>query len=778
MRSSAQLVERLALFVVLSGLVGSLFTSAQQPQPQPQQDKCPEGRPTVIVNSVTELQKAVNDPDCTEIIVQGGVYEVNLAILRDNLTIKSLAGDKERPTFKGIEPRRQTIAIAKSNKVTIQGLIITRKQGNIGILVSEQSKEIKLIDNVIHGYPEAGISIANSQVELEGNQISDNFEIRDDEVTGVGVLIVNSNVSMTVNSIKRNKDGIEITNSTVTLGENTISQNAGCGIKADAKSAVRAPSDDRRNWIFGNTGGNTCPWELSRTIRRPEIHVPSHFAKIQEAIKDAEPVRGEDDRPYMILLQQGEYAENLCLDRSVTIIAPAGARIRLTAQKPTITVGTKDCPLHKEEKGNTDKEAGDQRPSIRISISNISIIGPSTSPTADGFQIGTLHSDSTQRTFLKVKLQDSTIEKFVKGLTISPSAKGHKLDVQILGTQSLQDAVCTSKQYPSFLKGETPPTPSLASIRDNQEGIRLENSEQADLSVHVKDVEIKGNTIGIFYEGGGDSKLSIERSRVIENQQGIRVTSKGTNPQALDEFTIQLGRIWQNKVGGMKLESTVRSKLDSKLIDVDIRQNAGFGVYIQGNTETTLKASSDIPISSPEPPHNCGITDNLGPGVRAHGSAVLTVENMYVDGNGYEDDKKTKPIPRASERGAVKVGPDGLFASDSVQLIVRNTYVGPNNAGVGIALQASNKDDKLKAVLTDNYIDSNRKWGISYITRSCLAEAAMPDNFYGRVEGQNNVLVGNGYRLSRVEQAAGPDQGLGRGQVCPKELDFLVVRVQ
>ncbi len=769
MRSSVQIVSRLALLVALLGVTSSVSTSAQQQQPQQPPDMCTTDRPTIIVDSAQKLKDAVNDPDCTEIIVHGGVYELNLDIFRSNLTIKSLPGDRKRPTLMGPLPDRQTVVIAKAEKVTIQGLIIAQKQGNVGILVSEQSKDIKLIDNTIHGYPEAAISIANSQqVELKENRIGGNFEI-DGERTRenkVGVRIQNSSVMMTENEISSNeKDGIEITNSTVTLEENTISRNTGCGVTADAKSTVRTPSDDKRNWIFGNKGGNTCPWELSRTIRRPEIRVPSDLEKIQEAIQDAEPVREEADRPYTIHVQPGKYMEDLCIDRSVTI--QGEARIR------SAKIGTQDCPLYKEEKGNIDEESGDNMPSVRIYISNMSIV-PSGSA---GFQIGTRHSDSAQKTFLKVRLQDVTIEESPgPGLIIEPSAQDHKLTVDILGTKPLQDADCTSNEYPAFLKGEIQPTPTPASIKKNKAGIEIKNPNQADLTVVVRDVEIMGNnSYGILYEGRGNSQLSLERSRVIENEQGIIATSQGTDPQATDEVTVQLARIWENKAGGVKLESTAHSKLKSALINIDIRKNTGFGVHVQGSAETLLKASSEVPISQEPAPHSCGINDNFGPGVRAHRSAVLIVENMFVNGNGYEDDKKTKPIPRS---GAIKAGPDGIFASDSVQLTVRNTYVGPNNAGVGIALQASNRNDQLKATLNDNYIESNRKWGISYIVRSCLAESTMPDNFYGRGEGQNNVLVGNGFRLNRVEEAAGPDQGLGRGQVCPKELDSLIMRVQ
>lgn len=773
MRNSA--VQRLALLVVLLGLTSSVFTSAQQPQPP---DICSKENPTVIVDSVEKLQNAVNDPDCKKIIVQGGTYEVNLTISRNDLTIKSLAGDQKRPVITGPLPNRQTITIAGSKNVTIQGLIIAQKQGNVGIVVSEDSEDIKLKDNVLHGYPEAGISIANSQnVTLEGNRIGGNFDIDGDRTREnvVGVRIINSQgITIETNEISNNKqDGIEIISSTVTLGGNTISGNTGCGVKADPKSKVTAPSGQDKNWIFGNEGGNTCPRELSRTIRRPEILVPGHFKEIQAAIRDAEPVRGAEDTPYVIHIQQGkdEYVENLCIDRSVKIQADyvdPKDRIRIrppNPQRPTISIGSEACPLHKDEKGNIDQEAGDQTPSVRIHISDLSIVGPSSGQAAGGFQIGTSHSDRAQRTFLKVQLKNIAIDKFKKGFMISPSAKDHKLDVQIWGTQTLQE--CTNKDYPRL--------PTLASINNNDVGIELKNPHQADFTVTVRDVEIKGHTsYGIFYEGNGNSKLIVERSRVIENQQGIEATSKeGTDPQAPDEIIVQLAHIWQNK-GGVKLEATARSKLDSKLINVDIRQNAGFGVYIQGNVETTLKASSDRPISPLEPPHNCEITDNFGPGVRAHGSVVLTVENMFVQGNGYEDDRKTQPVPRQE---AIKVGPDGIFASNSVQLTVRNTYVF-NNAGVGIALQASDKNDTLKATFNDNRIEGNRKWGISYIVRNCLDERTMPENFYGKVEGQNNTLTGNGSRLSTKERRAGPEVGPGRDQVCPKELDSLIVRVQ
>jgi hypothetical protein len=782
MRSKVQTLRSLALLSILLGFIGSfgswenIESNAQQ---QPPPDLCTTDKPTVTVGNVTDLQTAINDPDCKVITLLNGTYEVNLVIQnRSDLTLR--APEQGKVILKGPEPNRQTIFITHSKGITIEGLTIQRDQGNIGVFI-DQSEGIKLKESYIQNYPEAAVVInLGSSVSLEQNTITGNK---------VGISIKGqSTATLTKDKIESNQgNGIEVEKASVTLMELEIAKNAGCGVKVSSDGTVKDGYGDngRSNWIYGNKGGNTCPWELSREIRKPEILVPKHFAKIQEAIKDAEPVRGEDDRPYTILLslpEQGEYAENLCIDRSVTIApdprtiaSDQQVRIHSIAQEPTIAIGTQKCPLHKEEKGNIDKEAGDQISSVRIYIKGISIAGPSSGATADGFQIGTLHSNEAQKTFLKVKLQDSSIEKFVRGFMISPSAKDHKLDVQILGTHTLQDAECTSKEYENFLQGKSSPIPSSVSVNNNQEGIRVENPKQADVSVYMRDVEIKGNTTyGIFYEGGGNSKLRIERSKVIENQQGIVVTSKGTDPQASDEITVQLASIRGNK-GGIKLEALARSKLDSKFIDVDIRQNAGFGVSITGNVETTLKASSDIPISSPEPPHNCGITDNLGPGVHAHGSAVLTIENMFVAGNGYEDERKTKPVPRGGE---VKVGPDGIFASDSVQLTVRNTYIGPNNAGVGIALQASNKSDALKAAFEDNYIDSNRKWGISYIIRNCLEERTMPDNFYGNVEGQNNVFVGNGFRLSKGELAGGPDQGLGRGQVCPKELDFLVVRVQ
>lgn len=785
MRRRVQILRNLALLSMFLWLVGSLSlwentnTGAQQ-QPQPP-DICPKDKPTVIVGSEEKLKNAVDDPDCKEIIVQGGRYEVNLAIFRDELIIKSLAGDRKRPILIGPSEHRQTITIAKSKNVTIQGLIIERGKGNIGILVSEQSEEIKLIDNIIHGYPEAGISIADSGVkEIRGNKIGGPFDI--DEIqtqkNAVGIRIGRSIVeNFTENEIKGNsKDGVELIESKVTLQGNTISQNTGCGVKADAKSKekVTAPSD--KNWIFDNKGGNTCPRELSRIIRKPEILVPSQFATLQEAIWDADPVRGAEDTPYVIRIQQGkdEYTESLCIDRSLRVQVQHPVRIRSSdSQKPAIAIGTQECPLNKEEKGRVDSEAGDMVPSIRIIMEASESLAISA-PGNAGIQIGTVHQDHAQKTFLKVTLKDIIVENSKTGIAIRPTDKNHKLTAKILGTSPLQDADCTSAGYPT-------PTRERTKIQKNHVGIWLDNPSQADFSVQIEDVAVSNNdAAGIRYEGSGKSQLSVERARVTGNGTGLLVSSRSSDPNATDELSV-FGRIWQNTTGGIQfnpdpIDPNARSQLRASLINVDIRENGSFGVRIQGNVVALLKASIDTPISQEPQSHNCEISDNFGPGVLIHGAASLTIENMFVGGNGYTDKGKTKAVPRSA--GALKYGPDGIFASDSVTLSVKNTYVGPGNAGVGIALQASKTTDALKATLDNNYIDQNRKWGISYVIRSCLSEPTMPERFHGKVEGQDNTLVGNGFWLKREELAGGPDIGLGKGQVCPKDLEILILRAQ
>jgi hypothetical protein len=717
----------------------------------------------------------VDDHDCQEIIILNGTYEINLVIAnRSNLTIR--AAEQGKVTLKGPEKDRQTIFITSSNNITIEGLMVERQNGNIGVFI-DASTGVKLMKNSIQNYTtETGISITrNSNAQLEENTITNNK---------VGVSIKGeSTVTFTKDIVKDNKDGdgIEVLEeASVTLRDLEISNNKGCGVRAT--SGTVKDGKGRSNWIFGNQMGNTCPRELSRTIRRPEILVPGQFKELQKAIKDAEPVQGAEDTPYLIHIRQGkdEYAENLCIDRSVKIQIDHKVRIRPTdLQKPTIAVGSKDCRLHKEERGNVDSEAGDTAPSIRIHITGGLTIGPPDNAPKGlvGVQI---EQDPAQKTFLKATFEDITVENSQTGIEIRPTDKSHQLTVNIFGTTTLRDTDClTNRDYPNV-----DPIPTLASIRKNQVGIRVDNSKQADLRVTLRDVEIKKNgSDGILYEGEGSGKFSIERSRIIENEgHGIVAKSKGTDLKAIDELNASLARIWQNKAGGVKLESVpnTHSKLDAKLINVDIRKNTGFsgGVHIQGNVETLLKASSEIPISQEPEPHNCGIDDNFGPGVRAHGSAVLTIENMFVRGNGYKDEGKTQPVGRPPEPGASKVGPDGIFVSDSVQLTVQNTYVGPNNAGVGIALQASKPNDAARVALKDNYIAGNRKWGISYILRACLAERTMPDKFNGKVEGQNNVLVGNGFWLSRSEEIGGPAVGLGRGQVCPKDLEFLILRVQ
>lgn len=806
MRSGTQILRNLALLGVLLGSIGgfgsweSTDAGAQQ-QPQPSAPCSQRDRDQVDVETAQELRDAVADLKCRVIRILSGEYKVNLLISeREDLTIKAVEPcrieDVEscKVTIRGTGKDRQTIYIANSNKITIEGLKITSDQGNIGIFVSEKSGRtgsIKLESNFISGYPEAGIKITGeSTVELLKNYIFDNKTI---DKQGVGVIIEGaSTVHLSNNKIRGNgDDGVRIINSTVTLEQNEIVKNRGCGVKA--QEGRIDPEREPSNIILKNTGGNTCPWQLARSIRKREIPVPygilgeTIIDKLQEAIYEAEPVRGEEDTPYTVRIQQGKdtYTENLCIDRSVKIQVDHKVRILSGPEKPAIAIGSKDCLLHKEEKGNVDMEAGDTLPSIRIHIQGRSnfTISPLDIDTSKGvgFQIETLHQDSAQKTFLKVTLEDVTVENYKTGagIRIRPTAKNHKLTVDIKGTNTLQDTDCTSLEYPRFLRGEVDFTPARTSIQNNQVGIWIDNPQQADLRVTVKDVEIKGNSgEGILYKGSGNSTLTIERSRAVENGKGIVAGSQGPDAN-VDRLTVTLGRIWQNRMGGVQLNpdprDNARSKLQADLINVDIRKNGGFGVHIQGNVEVLLKAISDIPISQERQAHNCEISDNFGTGIRAHGSAVVTIENMFVSGNGYQDEGKTLPVPRLSEP---KVGPDGIFASDSVKLTVQNTYVGPNNAGVGIALQASNKGDTLKATLNDNYIESNRKWGISYIKRSCLDERTMPDDFYGKVEGQDNVLVANGLRLRPSELAGGPDIGLGHGQVCPKELDSLIKRVQ
>ncbi len=788
MHSSARTLWNRTLLCTLLGFVSSFTSTSAQQQPQPPPLPPPMCKTAtnpsdeVDVGSKDTLEAAVKDRNCRVIRILNGTYSVNLEISgRTDLTIKS--AERHRVTIKGPAKDRQTIYIVNSSKITIQDLVISSDQGNIGVFVSERSGragDIELKGNIIKGYSEAGVKItSDSKVKLLNNQIVDN-KINN----GVGVIIEASEVELSENEIRDNGEGIQaLEGASVALSDSKISQNTGCGVRVTGGTVKDGKG--RSNWIFGNRGGNTCPWELSRTIRKPEILVPSQFTTLQEAIEDAEPVRGAEDIPYTVRIQSGkdEYVEQgLCLDRSVKIQGDHKARIRpADPQKPTILIGSKDCPLHREEKGNVDSEAGDAVSSIRIHITGGLTVGPPDGAQKGqvGVQIETLHQDSAHKTFLKVTLKDITVENAQAGIEIRPTDTNHKLAVQISGTTPLRDTDCSDPTYPDFLRGNIDPISTLASIQKNKVGIWLDNSKQADLTVALTDVEIGRNETGIRFEGGGKSKFSIERSRVIKNEgQGIVAQSKGTNPQAIDELNASLVRIWQNKGGGVQLEldPDARSRLKAHLINVDARKNTRFAVYIQGNVEVLLKAIGDIPITQAE--HECGINDNFGPGVRAHGSAILTIENMFVSGNGYEDEEKTKPVRRTSEPGASKVGPDGIFASDSVQLTVQNTYVGPNNAGVGIALQASQPHDAAKTALKDNYIASNRKWGVSYILRDCLAERTMPDKFNGKVEGQNNVLVGNGFRLSKVEESGGPDLGLGRGQVCPKDLEFLILRVQ
>ena len=105
-------------------------------------------------------------------------------------------------------------------------------------------------------------------------------------------------------------------------------------------------------------------------------------------------------------------------------------------------------------------------------------------------------------------------------------------------------------------------------------------------------------------------------------------------------------------------------------------------------------------------------------------------------------------------------GSSGLDLSGSAQATLTDSTVSGNRDD-GLVLGGS-----AQATLEGNTIKDNARWGVVLYQAPCVET---DEKFTGKVEGQDNVISGNGKALTGLEKQAGD----GVGDLCPKELEFL-----
>jgi len=820
-------MRRLKSLIIVGLLIVPLagWSVTQSQQSQEKERVCtvgPVGEFKKISDAVEKkVEKDPSKYECDRIVVGPGTYENENIQINDRgkpLKIEPSAEDGERlvkGAIKDGQPQGQTIFIINAkHTVTIEGLHVT--QGRTGILVQESPNTV--IRNVaVYGNIGAGISIQKSPgTSLQNVSSYDNKgagiligdstgvkivkiigarkpsiepSIYNNEADGIlveagseveeisdltirnnrnGIVVVDKASKATVNRsvIEQNREnGILVSEgSTANLSENHIFQNTKCGVNAAAGVTVNDLKQEPSNWIVANKGGNVCAPDpnIKNRIKMREIHVPRHIANLQDAIKEAEPVKGEE-KPYDILVGplpngSNEYVENLCIDRSVTLQAtvPLVLKAKNPAQ-PTIAIAFKDlsCPLHEEERANPTKITFQRDPQARLDARWLIDGG------LVGVRIGNAHGDAKKKpVYVEVELRDTSIQNQQQvGVNAVASGEGNVIQLNMIGPSPLVDNQCkkTDPSEISKINGISVESQPKALVKAEVRNVEISNSRGAGLKIIYRGS--RPTSLGPFNEG---ADLLLTHSILNGSDFGLVIESQD---QAKPEIFISNILAEENKQGGLSFKAGLDAPMKIELGYMHIKANRGHGVHLQGPVTVTWEEPLITVDDKGQYENECWVINNEGSGIRIERGASATLSSLKIISNGYDLTKK--PSGNYERSGIYVIGPANLE--------LQNSHI-VNNAWNGIGLQAweTQPNMRLKATIQDNRVENNEKWGVAQIIRGCI-DSLTQSAFNGEVRGRNNLIEGNGNRLSEPEKRATPKQydptNPGKlPQVCPDSL--------
>jgi hypothetical protein len=192
-----------------------------------------------VQSASQSIQVAVAEaPAHALICLPGGVYQENVRIIRDDITLKGEGPDKTILTG--------SLLIQGVRRVSVQDLTI--RNGAFGIKL-EGGELITLRNNRIENSTGRGVELLHvGLASLENNFIQGHAE--------TGLLVsLDSLVRLERNQIFKNgRDGVEVAGSKADLRHNQIKENTGCGIRVDPASTATG----RDNEILRNTDKNLC----------------------------------------------------------------------------------------------------------------------------------------------------------------------------------------------------------------------------------------------------------------------------------------------------------------------------------------------------------------------------------------------------------------------------------------------------------------------------------------------------------------------------------------
>jgi parallel beta-helix repeat protein len=294
----------------------------------------------------------------------------------------------------------------------------------------------------------------------------------------------------------------------------------------------------------------------------------------------------------------------------------------------------------------------------------------------------------------------------------------------------------------------------------------------------------------------GNPGVRVENSRAIRLKQSILKANRGH------------GILWVNSSGRVSDDSRMEGNLtdlqgrfghgltaDQKsivdLIDTEIARNADAGITVLGESELKLdsvqvRENNDglvLDGAKQVTLRDVKVYSNRKVGISAK-NATLTIASSRI-GDNKEDGLLVTDAKVEIKENTVISGndDDGISAGGSAQVTLTNSQVS-GNGGAGLELvgsaqatltdsQASGNEGhglvlvgSAQAVIENNEIKDNDRWGVMLFQAPCFET---DKKFSGKVEGSGNTIEGNGKQLSQPEK----DRGDGKGDVCPKELEFL-----
>jgi parallel beta-helix repeat protein len=707
------------------------------------------GKPITVCASgcdFTKIQAAIDSAqNGSAIQVQTGSYKENLSIRnKDGLTLKGAGPDQV--TLDGNGPQQQNITpgilILSSRNITVTGFKITNSRRG---LEADDTTLLFIEANTFDKNLRSGLTLLRSQVEIKGNIIQ-GTQVDLDASNGVG---------------------ISLEGSQGTLSDNTIIDNADCGVRAMLSGDQPSQASGSNNTIQHNKGGDLCGNAPTSLLAQPlpegmldPVTVPTDAATIQEAVNKAK-------AGGTITVVAGTYKEQIQIYKSVTIrgagsdqtvvqapsieyvaINIATDQLQVTLEGLKVTGGRRGVNVATGPAGNVaqrdvkiEANGAGQTPTTSdaglksfeqttVALDHVSII--------NNQEMGLQALGRTQ-----VTIQNSTISDNVGwGIYVGDTAHAQITNNQINGSKptgnpnfgwgygisvyntaqvTLQgNTISQNASYAIVLRYNSQATIQQNTISNNKSvGIELFEASNGTITKNtISDNEVAG--IGLHQT----SKGTITENTIARNrEEGIWVGDSATAQITNNQITASKPTLGASSCCGFGIN--LRQNAQATIQGNTISQNVKHGILLQESSQATVRQNTitnngsrgvELDSNSNATIDSNTITGNIGQGISLWDSAQAQITNNQITGN--------KPGDAGSGQGI------GVYMA-SRPTITNNTI--KSNAANGIVVGTSAIDNETaQAEISSNTIQNNSLYGV------------WADNDSGiTITGQGNTISGN-----------------------------------